>query len=624
MNSAENSIAENSAAAKYLASRRKKRSWKRFGLRSCLLMLVIFSIAGAWYANVHSKARREQSVIEQFGPPVDVIYDYQFVDGEYFPGATPPGPYWMRNIYGQNAFANVVILDVMGSANSQGFANLKRLRQLETLRISSLGDLKDFEGIRASERLNQISIYACRALKNLNGLENIPNIETLSITSCHSLFDVSALKRMTNLKKLIIEDCPNISNFDPLIGHPQLETLSLSWTGHEKIELSKMPNLKFVGLEECQFTELSYFGSLPNLTAVKISDCSQLTKMDHWDSGIGIQNLEIVGCPKLKNIGGITQLNQLKELTIKSAKSVVDLDALRGLDSLEQLHLDKLQNLNNVSGINGLKNLNTLEIKRAAKLTRFDALKDLPELRSATLMWCNNLKSIELGGDLGKLSKLKIDGSGYPKRAQISRFTGLECAKNLKDLKLYLDLSQMENKSKLSGLNRLEKLESFWQWGKNWINNFDDLPHPERLQELSLTLNQNRNLRLGNFKNLETVWLERCEFENVDFLADQENLADLEVRSCDHLVNMDGIKHLHRLKKLNIGFCHALADFEFLEGLTGLEYLQLYDLNKFTTVRHVYDLEKLTYFGCDYCKNVSQSELTELRRRIRQRKKKNR
>ena len=65
-------------------------------------MLVVMTLAAVWTGWTVSKAQRRQraiATIERLGGFID--YQHKWKDGEFRPNARPPGPKWMRSIFGE-------------------------------------------------------------------------------------------------------------------------------------------------------------------------------------------------------------------------------------------------------------------------------------------------------------------------------------------------------------------------------------------------------------------------------------------------------------------------------------------------------------------------------------------
>ena len=84
--------------------------WYQFSLRSLLLFVFACSLAFGWLGVKMQRAREQKQAveaIEKLGG--SVAYDYQYdASGSWITGAKPPGPTWLREILGDDLFANVV------------------------------------------------------------------------------------------------------------------------------------------------------------------------------------------------------------------------------------------------------------------------------------------------------------------------------------------------------------------------------------------------------------------------------------------------------------------------------------------------------------------------------------
>jgi hypothetical protein len=147
----------------------------RFSLRTFLVVLILFS---AWIGIEISRIQKKTkaiAAIEQLGGTVDYDYRHRFDPlAKYNPNAAAPGPLLLRNLLGENCFANVVEVQLFGGKTPQGraqfsdneaahlavFSELRWLVLIDTSitddGLKHLVDLKklerlDLEGTRVTE-----------------------------------------------------------------------------------------------------------------------------------------------------------------------------------------------------------------------------------------------------------------------------------------------------------------------------------------------------------------------------------------------------------------------------------------------------------------------------------------
>jgi len=117
---------------------------------------------------------------------------------------------------------------------------------------------------------------------------------------------------------------------------------------------------------------------------------------------------------------------------------------------------------------------------------------------------------------------------------------------------------------------------------------------------------------LHQFRPTE-LYARECKNENVDVLKSLTALQKLELFDCPGLQNVDALKGLTGLQELKLAFCTSLQNVDALKGLTGL---QLLDLTYCTALQDVDGLKGLTglqtldLLNCD---KIPAAALRELR-----------
>ena len=106
----------------------------QFSILSLLLLVVVVAVPFSWLATEMKAARKQREAVEEIEKAGGAVsYDYQFdLSGTWIPGATPPGPAWLRNLLGDDLFVDVTrsILTSSGVSDA-GLEHLKGLTQLQ-------------------------------------------------------------------------------------------------------------------------------------------------------------------------------------------------------------------------------------------------------------------------------------------------------------------------------------------------------------------------------------------------------------------------------------------------------------------------------------------------------------
>ncbi|MDC7219958.1 MAG: leucine-rich repeat domain-containing protein [Spirochaetales bacterium] len=105
---------------------------------------------------------------------------------------------------------------------------------------------------------------------------------------------------------------------------------------------------------------------------------------------------------------------------------------------------------------------------------------------------------------------------------------------------------------------------------------------------------------IGKLPSLESLSLNSCGVENIEFLRDAGNLKEF---SCDHsrLENCEGFIELKKLETLNLSSANIL---ESIDGLSGLPLKKLdlegcFSLESIEVISQLNDLESINISGCD-------------------------
>ena len=108
-----------------------RRRWSRFSLR---MMLVVITVLCVWLGLKVNAARRQRTAVAAIlGDRGRIIFDYQMVPIAGEPdtfdvdaNSLPPGPAWLRQLFGDDCFRNVVSVVFLGGRIAQSELELMR------------------------------------------------------------------------------------------------------------------------------------------------------------------------------------------------------------------------------------------------------------------------------------------------------------------------------------------------------------------------------------------------------------------------------------------------------------------------------------------------------------------
>jgi len=156
----------------------------QFGLRTLLLAVAVCAAACSWFAVRKHRASQQRAAIEALGDRAWVVYDYQLdADGLHIEGAEPPGPAWLRNLLGDDFFADAEVVwsstdfDDDDLAHLAGLARLRRL-QLARSRVTDEG----LAHLKSLPELENLSLSSTRITDaGLVHLKQLPKLEALGL-----------------------------------------------------------------------------------------------------------------------------------------------------------------------------------------------------------------------------------------------------------------------------------------------------------------------------------------------------------------------------------------------------------------------------------------------------------
>jgi Leucine-rich repeat (LRR) protein len=283
-----------------------RRRWRfQFSLRSLLIFVSVVGVLcgylGIFIQNVQ-KQRKAVKSIQRLGGQVHYDYEYDWSAFE----ATPPGPAFLRKMFGDDIFANVVDVSLYSETTAIQDKDVVILRELPRIKILSLNgpDITDesLKIVAELELLESLGLYRTKITgEGLKLLERNANLR-------HIVFDGPTVNDTT------------LANIEKL---QNLRSIILRGTAITDAGLSKLPQL--VSLRELTI------GPHPALTANCLATISKIENLE---------SLTLMGnISTSNNFAELRSLKKLKQLGIDSA--AFDDHCMESV-----IHLDKLKSLN--------------------------------------------------------------------------------------------------------------------------------------------------------------------------------------------------------------------------------------------------------------------------------------
>jgi hypothetical protein len=186
-------------------SRVHKRRWFQC-IRVALLVFMLLASTGTWFTVRVQRAKRQEDAVEAIrGFWGFVAYDYEQV-----PGSAPPGPDWMRRLFGEDFFATAVGVALERKLNGPvvtdaALVHVKALHQLEWLALDDAqitdDGLQQINGMTQLRYLwlshTPITDLGLEHLKGMTGLQLL-GLSSTKITDA----GLASLKAMGELRDL--------------------------------------------------------------------------------------------------------------------------------------------------------------------------------------------------------------------------------------------------------------------------------------------------------------------------------------------------------------------------------------------------------------------------------------
>jgi Leucine-rich repeat (LRR) protein len=133
------------------ATPKPKRRWYQYSLRTLLLLVLVVSIGMSWLAVRRQRAKRHREAVETIVKGGgSVAYDWQVAQN--VPKPKPPGPAWLRNLLGDDFFADVVFAIIQTDSEMEYVTTFARLEDLylsgDRITDAALENLKRFPRLR--------------------------------------------------------------------------------------------------------------------------------------------------------------------------------------------------------------------------------------------------------------------------------------------------------------------------------------------------------------------------------------------------------------------------------------------------------------------------------------------
>jgi hypothetical protein len=152
----------------------------RLALRTVMIALAVVAVPLAWQVNRYRARVAAVAAIRQTGGRV--LFDYQWADGVEKYDAESPAPRWLRRLLGDEAFHDVVSVQLAGSPRASEVApHIAKFPKLRDLNLNNHlirdADLACLDGLHSLERLSLWDAAITDAgLVHLRGLDRLTSL----------------------------------------------------------------------------------------------------------------------------------------------------------------------------------------------------------------------------------------------------------------------------------------------------------------------------------------------------------------------------------------------------------------------------------------------------------------
>jgi hypothetical protein len=297
------------------------RRWFRFGLRTMLLALTVLCVWLGFKVNAAGRQRDAAQAILKAGGTV--AYDYQLVPVPGIPNffnidtrATLSVPGWLRSIFGDDFFCNVIYVGFTGTGADFELTRLAELPSIERIAIKFLPPAQS--GGKPQMHLRDDDLAVFGKLSQLQQLEL--HRQEFEGTGLRSLVGLKHLQHLglygTPINDTGLEQVGKLTTLQNIV----LSADRISDAGLHCLSTIPKLNLDLMGPSVAQISDsrleaLSRLGNLDNLSFHKA----------HFANETSLSKLQI-----LKNLGGLHFLDcDVTDAALESLRKLTNLHYLR-------------------------------------------------------------------------------------------------------------------------------------------------------------------------------------------------------------------------------------------------------------------------------------------------------
>lgn len=366
-----------------------------------------------------------------------------------------------------------------------------------------------------------------------------------------------------------------------LIGNPETIKELLITGGLESLEgLELFPNLERLAIEGSDLTEIKEVVSVKNLKHLTLNNFDNLRDFSVFSVLGNLESLRIES-ELLKDLGFIQNMNQLRKLEVADA-AIISVDVLALRPELESLVIEDCDELKDLGGVTGLVNLKNLSIELPYNCPEPD-LGRLIQLESLTLAGFKNCSFLR---NLVNLRTLTMDNCAVENRSELAGLVNLKeltCTAFIgmiaRDYRFIssvpalerLDIRGMSTYEDISGFFNIPTLKELNISGMECEINFSKLTANPNLEILKMDgLKLYKNVQVSGYGGIQYVdWDNVILSEHLNFLSNYQGLKQLSIAD-NELTSLEFTAALPTLESIDFTD-NYITDLKPLVGLTHLK-----------------------------------------------------
>jgi len=286
-------------------------------LLTFFLVISTFCLAAFVFANFLRTSHVEANAVaalRDLGIEVHYYFDYEIeafeaMQKENEPEPVPPGPNWLKAIFGEMVLARVETVELKGNFKTLNDCRkfLGDFAHLKELGISS-GALVNVDAIKHLTGLEVVRISKCHGLANLDSLKHLTGLEVVRISKCHGLANLDSLGEVESLQKLRVwRNAPELCSVD-VSGSDRLASFDVPLESTEEFFLTECDGIRVLDFSQARKLKRLHVSSCNGLFSINLPDsveelvaisCESLERIVIKKGLVNIRTIDFKQCPRL-------------------------------------------------------------------------------------------------------------------------------------------------------------------------------------------------------------------------------------------------------------------------------------------------------------------------------------